>query len=70
MSENVIEAVGLVKQYGEARAVDAISFAVGRGEIFGLLGPNGAGKTTTILMMLGLTEVSGGQEREIGRAHV
>ena len=66
MSENVIEAVGLVKQYGEARAVDAISFAVGRGEIFGLLGPNGAGKTTTILMMLGLTEVSGGQVRVLG----
>jgi ABC-2 type transport system ATP-binding protein len=66
MSENVIEAIGLVKQYGEACAVDAISFAVGRGEIFGLLGPNGAGKTTTILMLLGLTEVSSGQVRVLG----
>ena len=66
MSENVIEAVGLTKAYGEARAVDAISFAVGRGEIFGLLGPNGSGKTTTILMMLGLTEVSEGEVRVLG----
>ncbi len=56
----VIAARGLVKTYGAHRAVDAIDLEVRRGEIFGLLGPNGAGKTTTILMMLGLTEVSGG----------
>ncbi len=62
----VIEARGLIKRYGEARAVDAIDFSVARGEIFGLLGPNGAGKTTTILMMLGLTEVSGGEVRVLG----
>src|SRR5262249_11071311 len=37
-----------------------------RGEIFGLLGPNGAGKTTTILMLLGLTDISGGQARVFG----
>jgi ABC-2 type transport system ATP-binding protein len=66
MSEPVIEAVGLTKAYGHAKAVDAISFSVGRGEIFGLLGPNGAGKTTTILMMLGLTEVSDGTVRVLG----
>ena len=66
MSENVIEAVNLTKRYGQAVAVDGISFSVGRGEIFGLLGPNGAGKTTTILMMLGLTEISGGQVRVLG----
>ena len=39
---------------------------VGRGEVFGLLGPNGAGKTTTILMLLGLTEISGGEVRVLG----
>jgi ABC-2 type transport system ATP-binding protein len=66
MNENVIEAVNLTKRYDEACAVDGISFAVGRGEIFGLLGPNGAGKTTTILMMLGLTEVSEGEVRVLG----
>jgi len=62
----VIEANGLTKNYGQAVAVDHISFSVGRGEIFGLLGPNGAGKTTTILMMLGLTDISGGEVRVLG----
>jgi ABC-2 type transport system ATP-binding protein len=63
---SVISASGLTKRYGEAKAVDDISFAVGRGEIFGLLGPNGAGKTTTILMMLGLTDVTAGEVRVLG----
>jgi ABC-2 type transport system ATP-binding protein len=62
----VIEAKGLTKAYGHAVAVDHISFAVGRGEIFGLLGPNGAGKTTTILMLLGLTDISGGEVSVLG----
>jgi ABC-2 type transport system ATP-binding protein len=62
----VIEAQGLTKKYGKAVAVDGISFTVGRGEIFGLLGPNGAGKTTTILMMLGLTDISGGDVSVLG----
>ncbi len=62
----VIEAKGLTKTYGEATAVDHVSFAVGHGEIFGLLGPNGAGKTTTILMLLGLTEISAGEVRVLG----
>jgi ABC-2 type transport system ATP-binding protein len=67
MSEDaVIEAKGLTKTYGKAVAVDHISFTVGRGEIFGLLGPNGAGKTTTILMMLGLTDISGGEVSVLG----
>jgi ABC-2 type transport system ATP-binding protein len=62
----VIEAKGLTKRYGQAVAVDHISFSVGRGEIFGLLGPNGAGKTTTILMLLGLTEISEGGVSVLG----
>src|SRR3954466_15717824 len=66
MSDTVIQATGLTKRYGRAVAVNGISFTVGRGEIFGLLGPNGAGKTTTILMMLGLTEVTGGSVRVLG----
>jgi ABC-2 type transport system ATP-binding protein len=67
MSMNaVIEASGLTKTYGRKVAVDHISFSVGRGEIFGLLGPNGAGKTTTILMLLGLTEISGGEVSVLG----
>jgi ABC-2 type transport system ATP-binding protein len=66
MSDNVIEARGLLKLYGATRAVDAIDLSVRRGEIFGLLGPNGAGKTTTILMLLGLTETSGGSVDVLG----
>jgi ABC-2 type transport system ATP-binding protein len=64
--DSVITAQGLTKRYGRANAVDAISFAIRKGEVFGLLGPNGAGKTTTILMMLGLTEISSGQVSVLG----
>jgi len=66
MNDIVIEARDLTKRYGAAAAVNAISFTVGKGEIFGLLGPNGAGKTTTILMMLGLTDVTAGTVRVLG----
>jgi ABC-2 type transport system ATP-binding protein len=66
MSDNVIEARGLLKLYGATRAVDAIDLDIRRGEIFGLLGPNGAGKTTTILMILGLTEISAGAVNVLG----
>ncbi|WP_407178980.1 ABC transporter ATP-binding protein [Bradyrhizobium sp. STM 3562] len=62
----VIVADGLTKRYGQASAVDQISFNIKKGEVFGLLGPNGAGKTTTILMMLGLTEISGGKISVLG----
>ncbi len=63
MSDNVIEVSNLTKRYGSAIAVNGISFAVARGEIFGLLGPNGAGKTTTILMLLGLSDITDGTAR-------
>jgi ABC-2 type transport system ATP-binding protein len=66
MSDNVISARGLLKVYGTQRAVDGIDLDIRRGEIFGLLGPNGAGKTTTILMMLGLTDISGGTVEVLG----
>jgi ABC-2 type transport system ATP-binding protein len=59
-NQNVIEAVDLTKQYGLQTAVDHLSFSVEESEIFGFLGPNGAGKTTTLLMMLGLSQPSGG----------
>src|SRR5438093_8174856 len=67
MSDTVIETRDLTKRYGSAIAVDGVTFSVARGEIFGLLGPNGAGKTTTILMMLGLTDVTSGTVRVLGR---
>jgi ABC-2 type transport system ATP-binding protein len=56
----------LTKKYGDFVAVDLLDLEVRSGEIFGLLGQNGAGKTTTILMLLGLTEPSGGTARVVG----
>ncbi len=64
--ETVLRTEKLTKRYGDFVAVDALDLAVQRGEIFGMLGPNGAGKTTTILMLLGLTEPSGGAVRVLG----
>ena len=52
----MIEVHDLVKTFGDFKAVDGISFAVGEAEIFAFLGPNGAGKTTTIHLLLGILE--------------
>jgi len=52
--EPTIEVVGLTKTFGDVKAVDDLTFTVGRGTITGFLGPNGAGKTTTLRMLLGL----------------
>ena len=49
-----VTVTNLTKQFGTFTAVDAVSFSVSKGEIFGLLGPNGAGKSTTIKMLCGL----------------
>jgi gliding motility-associated transport system ATP-binding protein len=49
----MIRAAGLVKHYGDVKAVDDVSFEVGRGELVGFLGPNGAGKSTTMKMLTG-----------------
>ena len=60
MSEIILEVKNLQKSYDGKQAVNGISFAVKRGEIFGLLGPNGAGKTTTLEMIETLREIDGG----------
>ena len=52
---------GLRKSYGDAVAVDGVSFEVRRGETFGFLGPNGAGKTTTILLLVGALRPDAGE---------
>jgi len=62
----VIQMKQLRKQYGEVTAVRGLDLVVRRGEVLGFLGPNGSGKTTTILMILGLTEPSGGWVRVLG----
>ncbi len=59
----VIETQGLSKRYGKVVAVEDLNLRIEAGEVYGLLGPNGSGKTTTILMLLGLTEPSGGTVR-------
>ncbi|HTB52506.1 MAG TPA: gliding motility-associated ABC transporter ATP-binding subunit GldA [Ferruginibacter sp.] len=50
----------LTKIYGEQRAINDISFTVGKGEIVGFLGPNGAGKSTTMKILTGYLEADGG----------
>lgn len=62
----VIEVAGLVKQFGEVRALDGFDMEVRRGEVHGFLGPNGAGKTTTIRVLLGLLRSDGGTARLLG----
>ncbi|MGO0122628.1 ABC transporter ATP-binding protein [Desulfothermobacter acidiphilus] len=57
----MIRVEGLVKVFGNIRAVDGLSFWVAAGEIFGLLGPNGAGKTTTIRILTMLTRPTSGE---------
>jgi len=56
-----IEVKDLVKIYGEQKALDCISFTVGKGEIVGFLGPNGAGKSTTMKILTGYLGQDGGQ---------
>ena len=51
-----IEVKNLLKVYGEQKAVNDISFKVGKGEIVGFLGPNGAGKSTTMKIITGYLE--------------
>lgn len=55
-----IEVKNLLKQYGEQKAVNQISFTVGKGEIVGFLGPNGAGKSTTMKMITGYLQPDAG----------
>jgi len=59
----LIETEQLSKRYGAKPAVEAVSFQVQGGEIFGFLGPNGAGKTTTIKMIVGLLKPTTGAAR-------
>ncbi len=66
MMEFAVEAHGLVKLFGEVRAVDGVSLSVPAGSIHGVLGPNGAGKTTTLRMLLGIIDPDEGWLRLLG----
>jgi len=61
-----IETHGLIKTFGEHRAVDGVDLAVPRGSVYGVLGPNGAGKTTTIKVLATLLHPDGGTARVLG----
>lgn len=57
---SIIEVNNLTKKYGDVTALNGVSFAVEKGEVFGILGPNGAGKTTTVEIIEGLRKPDGG----------
>src|SRR5450631_4745764 len=61
MSDAAIKIDDLVKKFGNFTAVDHVSLAVEKGEIFGFLGPNGAGKSTTIRVLCGLLTPTSGR---------
>ncbi len=64
--DTVIRLESATRRFGDLVAVDALTFDVRHGEIFGLLGPNGAGKTTTINLVTGLLRRNGGEVRVLG----
>ncbi len=66
VTDQMIEAVGLTKFYGDFLAIDNVSFSVGRGETVGLLGTNGAGKTTTMRILTGYMPPTSGTVRVAG----
>ena len=61
-----IEASGLVKSFGDTRAVDGVDLTVASGSVYGVLGPNGAGKTTTIRMLATLLRPDAGSASVLG----
>ncbi|WP_257349890.1 ABC transporter ATP-binding protein [Pseudalkalibacillus decolorationis] len=67
MSNYLIETNGLIKSFGNFKAVNGIDLKVPKGEIYGFLGPNGAGKSTTIRMLLGLIKPTQGMVQLFGR---
>jgi ABC-2 type transport system ATP-binding protein len=66
MTVLAIEASGLVKSFGETKAVAGVDLAVRAGSVYGVLGPNGAGKTTTIRMLATLLRPDAGEARVLG----
>jgi ABC-2 type transport system ATP-binding protein len=68
-AHSVVSCRNLTKRYGDALAVNEITFSLAPGTVTGFLGPNGAGKTSTLRMLLGLAEPSGGEALVFGRRY-
>ena len=66
MSNAPIEARGLVRSFGDVKAVEGVDLTVAEGEVFGFLGPNGAGKSTTVRMLVTLLRPTAGTARVAG----
>lgn len=62
----IIEVLNLKKKYGNIKALNGISFSIGKGEIVGFLGPNGAGKSTTLKILSGLIPADSGEAKVCG----
>ncbi len=63
---DAVRATGLVKAFGDTRAVDGVDLAIPQGTFYGIAGPNGAGKSTTIKMLVGLLRPDGGDAQVDG----
>ena len=66
MTDPIVAVEGVWKAFGAVTAVEDLSFAVERGQVYGLLGPNGAGKTTTLRVLMGLERASRGATHLFG----
>lgn len=66
MTVPAISVQGLVKHYGNIRAVQDLDFEIPRGQVTGFLGPNGSGKTTTFRSLFGLTRPNAGEMQVLG----
>ena len=64
---NIVETLGLCKQYGQAMRVKQLNLSVPEGAVYGFLGPNGAGKSTTLKMVLGLARPTAGEITVFGK---
>jgi ABC-type multidrug transport system ATPase subunit len=66
MTDTAVSVRGLVKTFGDVRALDGLDLEVERGTVFGLLGPNGAGKTTLVRIVATLLEPTAGRAEVLG----